>query len=197
MLTKSLIASTVLASALTVFGTASVVAGEISCPPNVVQRTVDNVIVTGNCTIRLSTVEGNIVIKNGGNLLVMGSTIKGSVQAEGASRIRILTDATTGRESRINGDVQIHNLKTGIAASVVDAFVGGTIIADSNRAPINLLGNTINGDIQVFQNEAVVRLRDNTIGGNLQCKANTPRPVNGGGNVVGGNAEDQCARFAD
>jgi hypothetical protein len=33
------------------------------------------------------------------------------------------------------------------------------------------------------------------IDGNLQCTGNSPAPT-GSGNVVGGNAEDQCAALA-
>ncbi len=33
-----------------------------------------------------------------------------------------------------------------------------------------------------------------TVDGNLQCKENQPRPT-GGGNIVHGNKEDQCARL--
>jgi hypothetical protein len=39
-----------------------------------------------------------------------------------------------------------------------------------------------------------VRIDGNRIDGNLQCKANRPPPT-GGGNVVQGNEEDQCARL--
>jgi hypothetical protein len=37
-------------------------------------------------------------------------------------------------------------------------------------------------------------VRGNVIGGNLQCKENVPAPV-GGGNIVDGSKEDQCARL--
>lgn len=172
-------------------------AEEINCPKNIIGKTVDNVFVNGTCTIRSSTVEGNIVVTTNGNLLVQGSTIKGSVQSEGAKRIRLQPDLTTGRDTEVNGDVQIKNTVAGLTSAIVDATVGGTILLDDNDAPTNLFGNTVGSDVQVFQNSAVVRIRDNTIDGNLQCKQNTPRPTNGGGNVVGGNAEDQCAGFAN
>ena len=48
--------------------------------------------------------------------------------------------------------------------------------------------------MQAFQNTGGVEIRGNRINGNLQCKENSPRPT-GGGNVVGGNKEDQCARL--
>lgn len=171
-------------------------AEEIDCPPNLINKTVDNVLVNGACTIRNSTVEGNIVVGTGGNLLVQGTTIRGSVQSEGALRVRLQADPNTGRDTEVIGDVQIKNTAGSLTSTIIDAQIGGTVLLDSNAAPTNVFGNTVNGDVQVFQNAAVVRIRDNSIDGNLQCKSNTPRPVNGGGNVVQGNAEDQCAGFS-
>ena len=171
-------------------------AEEINCPPNVIRKTVDNVFVNGACTIRGSTVEGNIVVTTGGNLLVIGSTIKGSVQSEGATRIRLQSDPNTGRDTVVNGDVQIKNTVPGPTSAILDTTVGGTILLDSNDAPTNLTNNTIGADVQVFQNSARVRITGNDIDGNLQCKENSPAPVNGGGNVVQGVAEDQCAGFS-
>jgi hypothetical protein len=171
-------------------------AEEIDCPPNLINKTVDNVLVNGACTIRNSTVEGNIVVGTGGNLLVQGTTIRGSVQSEGALRVRLQSDPNTGRDTEVIGDVQIKNTTGGLTSTIIDAQIGGTILLDSNATATNVFGNTVNGDVQVFQNTAVVRIRDNSIGANLQCKSNAPRPVNGGGNVVQGNAEDQCAGFS-
>jgi hypothetical protein len=170
-------------------------AEEITCPRNIINRTVDNVLVTGTCTIRNSTVQGNIVVTTGGNLLVQGSTIIGSVQSEGATRIRLITDPNTGRTTAVNGNVQITNTVAGLRSLVVDTAIGGSLQYVDNDAPLNIFGNDVNADVQVFQNSALVRIRDNTIDGNLQCKENVPAPVNGGGNVVQGNAEDQCAGF--
>ena len=186
-----------LASAIVLSDVAPSSAEEIDCPPNIIRKTVDNVLVDGTCRIRNSTVEGNIVVTTNGNLLVQGSLIKGSVQAEGATRVRLVPDPVTEEETVVNGDVQIKNTVAGLTSVISDVAVGGTILLDSNDAATNLFGNTVGGDVQVFQNTAVVRIRDNTIDGNLQCKENTPAPRNGGGNVVGGNAEDQCAGFAN
>lgn len=172
-------------------------AEEINCPPNIIRKTVDNVFVNARCTIRDTTVEGNIVVTTNGELLVQGATIKGSVQAEGAKRVRLQSDPNTGRDTEIVGDVQIKNTTAGLTSTIIDARVGGTILIDGNAAAFNVFGNDVGGDVQMFQNSAVLRLRDNTIDGNLQCKENSPAPRNGGGNVVGGTAEDQCARFAD
>lgn len=193
---KSLYIAPVLLVSLFAAAAGEVRAEEIDCPPNVIRKTVDNVFVNGTCTIRNSTVQGNIVVTTGGNLLVQGSTIIGSVQSEGANRIRLQPDPNTGRDTEVNGDIQIKNTVAGLTSTIIDVQVGGTILLDSNNAPANVFGNTVNSDVQVFQNTALVRIRDNTIDGNLQCKENTPAPRNGGGNVVQGNAEDQCAGFS-
>lgn len=193
---KSLYIAPVLLAGLLAAGVNEVRAEEIDCPPNIINRTVDNVFVNGTCTIRNSIVEGNIVVSTGGNLLVQGTTIRGSVQAEGATRVRLQPDPNSGRDTEVNGDVQLKNTLAGFTSAIVDAQVGGTVLLDSNNGPINVFGNSVNADVQVFQNTALVRIRDNTIDGNLQCKSNTPAPRNGGGNVVQGNAEDQCAGFS-
>ena len=52
----------------------------------------------------------------------------------------------------------------------------------------------VGGSVQVFQNSGGVAISRNRIDGNLQCKENSPAPT-GGGNVVQGNKEDQCARL--
>ncbi|HYN37883.1 MAG TPA: hypothetical protein VES39_01385 [Rhodospirillales bacterium] len=185
-------------TAIALLGSVSVASAEtINCPRNIINRTVDNVFVNGTCTIRQSTVQGNIVVASNGNLLVQGSTILGSVQSEGGVRVRLQPNPTTGRETFVNGDVRLRDMVPGTNAStVIDVAVGGTVLIDSNDAPTNLFGNDVNGDVQVFQNTRVVRIRDNTIDGNLQCTSNTPAPVNGGGNIVQGNDENQCAGFS-
>jgi hypothetical protein len=53
----------------------------------------------------------------------------------------------------------------------------------------------VKGDIQLFENDGALVVSTNRINGNLQCKENDTEPT-GGGNVVGGNAEDQCEDLA-
>lgn len=174
----------------------SAFASTINCPRNIINRTVDNVFVNGSCTIRNSTVEGNIVVSTNGDLLLQGSTVKGNVQAEGGKRVRVQTDPLSGRHTAINGNVELFDTVAGLTSAIEDTAINGKIILDSNAAPINMRRNDVNSDVQVFQNRARVRIGSNTIDGNLQCKENTPPPVNEGGNVVQGNAEDQCAGFS-
>jgi len=95
------------------------------------------------------------------------------------------------RSSRIGGSVQV---KQGGAARVLDSHVNADIQYDANRAALEASRNVVGGSVQVFQNTGGVALFRNTIDGNLQCKENRPAPT-GGGNVVQGNKEDQCARL--
>jgi hypothetical protein len=194
----SRIAQAAVALALVALPVASAHADTIPCPGNIINRTVLNVVVAGNCVIRNSTVDGNIEVKTGGNLTVIGSTIKGSVQSEGANRVRLLPYVALARETVVIGDVQIKDMAPSTLVSVIqEAEIGGTILLDTNAAPINVLANQVKGDVQLFQNTRRIVLRDNIIDGNLQCTSNRPRPVNGGGNVVEGNAENQCAGYGN
>jgi hypothetical protein len=52
--------------------------------------------------------------------------------------------------------------------------------------------NQIGGNLQAVQNTGGVTIQTNRINGNLQCKENAPSPT-GGGNIVQGSKEDQCA----
>jgi hypothetical protein len=54
--------------------------------------------------------------------------------------------------------------------------------------------NAVKGDVQYFGNRGRISITSNRIDGNLQCKGNRPAPT-GGGNIVQGNKEDQCARL--
>ena len=54
----------------------------------------------------------------------------------------------------------------------------------------------VGGNLQAFKNTDGVDIVENTIDGDLQCKENVPSPT-GENNIVHGNAEDQCAHMAE
>ena len=112
-------------------------------------------------------------------------SVIGNVQGENAANVQVL-----GRSS-VGGSVQVVQ---GRAARVADSSVSGNIQYDANTAPMSAERNRVGGDVQAFQNTGGVSISDNRIDGNLQCKANQPPPT-GGGNIVQGNKEDQCARL--
>jgi hypothetical protein len=114
-----------------------------------------------------------------------GVRVVGNVQGENAAWVVVRAS------SRIGGSVQV---KQGGRGRVVSSYVNADIQFDANRQPLAAIGNVVGGSVQVFGNRGGVEIRRNRIDGNLQCKENSPRPT-GGGNVVQGNKEDQCARL--
>jgi len=160
-------------------------AEERTCRGTLGAVTVDNLRVPQNatCTLNGTRVGGNVVVERGATLAANNIRVRGSVQAEGARSVRLQAG------SRVNGDVQ---LKAGGSATVRDSFVGGTLLLDTNNGTLDLSRNRIEGNLQAFQNTGALSIFNNTIDENLQCKANNPPPT-GGGNIVGGNKEDQCA----
>lgn len=157
-----------------------------------------------DCTFTDVTIDGNLIVANGasvtydgghidGNVLVYpsasfdatGTSVNGNVQAERSSQVT-LTDANVG------GSVQTESA-SGLA--VVGGTVDGNIQPDDGGSVL-VDGVNVNGDVQPFDNRGGVTITDNFIEGNLQCKGNDPAP-SGGGNIVHGNAEDQCAGLAD
>lgn len=146
----------------------------------------DNLIVNGYCELNRTTVKGNVLIQNQGNLIMREAVVDGNVQASGGFAVRVLY-------SRIDGDIQLDALY-GDQSSVEHSSVKGNIQLNDNGTNLLTEYNVIDGDLQAFGNRGQVRIRYNTIDGNLQCKSNVPDP-SGGFNQVSGNKEDQCARL--
>jgi hypothetical protein len=149
--------------------------------------TVDNLLVPqgARCTLNRTRVQGTVKVSRGATLVANDVLVIGNVQGEGAASVRVLDG------SRIGGSVQVVQ---GMAATVADSRINGDILYDAQRRAVSVMRSVIGGDVQAFQNRGGVRIHRNRIDGNLQCKANNPVPV-GGGNVVGGNKEDQCRRL--
>jgi hypothetical protein len=162
-------------------------AEEIVCQGRLGRITVDNVLVPQGkrCVLNGTRVQGNVVVETGATLQALTVRVIGSVQAEGAASVQIL------RRSSIGGSVQ---LVQGGGAVVDFARITGDILFDSNQSPLAATRNTVGGNVQAFQNTGGVEISDNLIDGNLQCKANNPPPT-GGGNIVQGEKQDQCAKL--
>jgi hypothetical protein len=162
-------------------------AEERVCRGYIGKVTVDNLRVPDNatCTLYGTRVKGTIKVEYGSTLKARRIVVIGNVQAENSSLVQVLEN------SRVGGSVQ---LKQGGRASVNDSHVDGDIQFESNNGVLRALRNDVGGSVQIMQNVGGVEVRRNIIDGNLQCKANTPAPI-GGGNVVGGNKEDQCRRL--
>jgi hypothetical protein len=136
-------------------------------------------------TLNRTYVKGTVKVERAATLRAAAVHVVGNVQAENARNV-VVRDG-----SRIGGSVQV---KQGGAATVASSFVNADIQSDANARELTASDNVVGGSIQVFQNTGGVTIADNRVDGNLQCEENRPAPV-GGGNVVQGNKEDQCARL--
>jgi hypothetical protein len=162
-------------------------AEERDCVGDIGAETVDNLRVPqdASCTLTGTRVQGTVKVERDATLRATTIDVIGNVQAENAANV-VVTD------SRVGGSVQV---KQGGGASVTDSSVTGDVQYDQNIQPLEASRNRVNGNVQVVGNHARASIFNNTIDANLQCKENEPPPI-GGGNLVHGNAEDQCAGFA-
>jgi hypothetical protein len=137
------------------------------------------------CTMEGTFVQGTIKVETNATLRASDVHVIGNVQAEGARSVGVT------RGSFVGGSIQVVQ---GGSAQVRASEINGDILFDENTAGVAARGNEIGGDLQAFQNTDGVVIARNRIDGNLQCKENVPPPT-GGGNIVQGNKEDQCARL--
>jgi hypothetical protein len=166
---------------------ASAAAEERVCRGTIGATTLDNVRVPqgASCTLNGTYVKGTVKVERTATLRASAARVIGNVQGENAWRVNVVNG------SRIGGSVQVVQ---GGAATVADSRVTGDILYDDNASALRVLRNRVGGNVQAFQNTGGVQVTSNVIDGNLQCKENVPAPT-GGGNQVGGNKEDQCARL--
>lgn len=164
-----------------------VLADEITCRGRLGAVTVDNVRVPQGRTCNLSrtTVQGNVVVGSNATLVATTVRVIGNIQAENARAV------TVRANSSIGGSIQV---KQSGSASITNSRISQDVQFESNTAQLTATRNIINGNLQVFENTGRILIRTNRINGNLQCKENLIAP-RGGGNVVEGSKEDQCARL--
>jgi hypothetical protein len=180
-----LIGGTVLATMGICLMPAVAAADERICRGAIGAETVDDLRVPQGATCELNgtTVEGNAKVEANATLRARSARVDGNVQGENAERVGV-------GSSRVGGSVQV---KQGGGADVTETRVTGDIQLDANNGALqHVARNTVGGNVQVVSNGGGVEITGNTIDGNLQCKENSPPPT-GGGNVVHGSAEDQCA----
>lgn len=123
----------------------------------------------------------NIRVPDGATCSLQGTHADGSVYVGTGARL-------TATAATVIGNVQAEGAQD---VTVRDTSVGGSVqLVQGGSATVD--GNPVGGDVQLFSNNGALVVTDNTIDGNLQCKENATAPT-GGGNVVQGNAEDQCA----
>ncbi|HSL00178.1 MAG TPA: hypothetical protein VK869_07555 [Rubrobacteraceae bacterium] len=161
-------------------------AEERKCRGTIGATTVDNLLVPqgATCTLNGTRVKGTVKVANGAKLFASGIRVVGNVQSEGFQVVVLKAG------SRIGGNVQLENGRSGGNGKVVASRINGDLQIESNKAKMVSRGSTILANLQAFQNTGGVVLKNNTIAENLQCKQNNPAPV-GGGNKAG-DKEGQC-----
>jgi hypothetical protein len=141
-----------------------------------------------------SAVRGNVQSKNSSAGSVMSAMdIGGDVQFEGTGQFLDLVESTVG------GDVQVgKTLLTALPAIILEGMhlrnnqiAGNVQVVETTASGHEIVGNSVEDNLQFFKNHGPSDIADNTIGGNLQCKENVPPPM-GGGNAAK-QKEDQCA----
>jgi len=184
---RKLLATSVLAAALATVAASPAGAEERVCRGSLGAITVDNLRVPqgATCTLHRTRVEGTIKVERGAILRATAVRVIGNVQGENAAAVNV------SQGSRIGGSFQVVQ---GGRARLLDSRLNGDVLVDEDRRAIRIQRNIVGGNIQAFQNTGGVHIARNWVDGNLQCKENRPAPT-GGGNVVQGNKEDQCARL--
>ena len=179
---SALICAAVGASALV---PATAQAEETTCRGTIGAGTVDNLRVPdgASCTLEGTRVQGTVKVETEATLRAKGVRVIGNVQGENARRVNVV------RRSRVGGSVQVVQ---GTFAKVKKSRINADILYDENGGRLRAISNRVGGNIQAFKNTAGLEITTNRVDGNLQCKENEPAPT-GGGNVVQGNKEDQCA----
>jgi hypothetical protein len=182
----AILAAAAVAASLTV--PAAAMAEERDCVGAIGPETVDNLRVPEGATCMLdgTVVQGTVKVERAATLQANAVTVIGNVQAEGAANVVVRGG------SRVGGSVQV---KQGGAAETSGSQVTGDIQYDQQTGALRVADNFVGGSVQVVANTGGIAIATNTIDGNLQCKENAPPPT-GGGNLVHGNAEDQCATLA-
>jgi hypothetical protein len=125
----------------------------------------------------------NLRVPQGATCVLNGTRIKGTLKVERGATLK-------AAGVRVVGNVQAEGA---LRVKVASSHIGGSIQIVQGRHS-TVTGNAVKGDIQYFSNRGAISITRNRVNGNLQCKQNSPRPT-GGGNIVQGNKEDQCARL--
>jgi hypothetical protein len=114
----------------------------------------------------------NFKVPKGATCTLNGTKVKGTIKV-GRGATLVATNI------KVVGNIQAENHER-VVVNGVKSKVGGSIqLVQGGSATIRNV--KVKGDVQLFEND----------GAQLECKENDSDPT-GGGNVVGGNAEDQC-----
>jgi len=144
------------------------------------------------CELRSVTVNGNILVNDGGTLLMSFSEINGNILGTSAKIISV-------QHTTITGNIIIDD--TGLFTAVAFNTVSGNIDVQGSSSAFSLIvDNVVTGDVIFKGNTFATSNPDgnivsgNTITGNLDCKNNTQDPTDrySGPNTVTGSKKGQC-----
>ena len=167
----------------------------LTCDTEQTGVTTDDVVVPADasCTLRDSTVTGNVYVSHGGFFQATGTSIGGRVKARDALTLFIDTGSTVGRGVDSDGTAQVFVFNATVGDIEVEhstevVQVCGTQVrhdVEIEHSAFDILvgdpqakdcaGNTVGDDVEVERNDAQVELvvRGNTIGDDLEVNRNT------------------------
>jgi hypothetical protein len=128
---------------------------------------------------------GNLT-ESGGNIVLSGATIGGSITITGGT-------FSIGPSTSVTGNLQIQNIATGSATNQVCATtIGGSLQFQSNGTSVligsgspSCAGNVIKGSLQVLSNTAAVTIDANTVSSSLQVQSNSAAVTMDGNKITG------------
>jgi hypothetical protein len=123
----------------------------------------------------------NLLVPPGATCNLAGARIKGSIKVEERATLN-------ASDIYVKGTLQA---KKAASVTISNSIFGGSVEMEEGGSAV-LQSTQVQGDAKFFKNQRSITITDNTIQGNLQCKENRLTPT-GGGNLVQGNKEDQCA----
>ena len=139
-------------------------------------------------TLNGTTVDGNVYVRSGAQLIANGAYIIGNVQAYGASLVDLK------QQTFVVGNVEGKNTRSVLVRE--DTYVGGNVQITEASSPIDvdmLLvdGARVKQNVQVDKSAGRLRVVNNQspIGGNVQIKENTTGPYEITNNRINENLE--------
>jgi hypothetical protein len=189
--------------------------GDTPCVGTLSGRTFENVFVPvgKSCTLRNSTVKGNVKALPNSRLFMSNNKVEGNIDGDEALLVQV-RGGTVGGSIQIKesyspsligaeisngtvltqGNIQIEKMNTGGILIADVRLIKGNIKVEENvtRSRFEVIRNRVGQNVQVWKNRGTNRkfVRNNTIGQIVQCKENQS-PFVGGPNAAG-DAEGQC-----
>jgi hypothetical protein len=141
-------------------------AGDVECRGTLTGAVAGNVIVPDEaaCTLSGTVIDGSITVKSRATLDAQGIETTGGIQAE--SPLHILV-----RQSQIGNNLSV-------------AKAGEPVLRQPEDSRVELLGNSIKGDIALKESESTMDIAGNTTGGSIQVEKNRG-PIDISGNMIG------------